>query len=406
MYLISIITLVLLLSACGGGGSSTTPSSGSSNGEDGIKVGVVFSLSGTTAVVEEGMANAAMLAIEEINETGGINGKKLIPIQEDYLSDPSEAATKARKLLMQDEVAAIVGGYTSASRQAMLPIVESNNGVLVYPTYFEGEEYSRNIIYTGTTPNQNLQDFVPWVADNLGKTFFFIGSDYVYPVQTNNQTKRLLALEGGESVGEEYVPLGHSEFSSILNQIRHANPDVIFSTLVGDSVAAFYSQYADYGFSPDTMPIVSPSTNESEVNAMSGAVAAGHYSSHSYFETVDTPENKAFVEKYKAKFGDGEPLHVSAEAAYMSVYVLAEALKKVEDPYDSDALLAAFIGVEVDAPQGKVIIDENNHAWLNSRIAKLDENGDFQTIVESDGPIQPEPWSKILFPDHEEPWKD
>lgn len=401
LFFISLISLAIIVSGCG----INKPSTSSASNEEGIKVGILFSLGGTTALIEEGMANAALLAIEEINAAGGVNGKELIPVQEDYSSDPSEAASKVRKLIMQDEVAAVVGGYSSASRQAMLPIVEDNNSVLVYPTYFEGEEYSKNIIYTGTTPNQNLQNFIPWATEKLGKKVYFIGSDYVYPVQTNKQALKLLALDGGESVGEQYVPLGHSEFSSILNDIRKADPDFIFSTLIGDSVAAFYSQYADYGFKAEEMPILSPATAEPEVNAMSPEVAAGHYSSHAYFETIDTPENKKFIESYKSKYGDDEPLHVTAEAAYISVHLLAKAMEKVENPYDSEALLVAFNGIEYDAPQGKVKIDENNHTWLNVRIAQIGKNRDFQTVVESEEAIKPEPWSKLLYPDHEEPWK-
>lgn len=398
LFLISLLAIAMVIAGCG------SKSSSNSN-EDGIKIGVLFSLGGTTALIEKGMADAALLAIEEINEAGGVNGKKLIPIQEDYSSDPSEAATKVRKLIMQDEVAAVVGGYSSASRQAMLPIVEDNNSVLIYPTYFEGEEYSRNIIYTGTTPNQNLQNFIPWAAENLGKKVYYVGSDYVYPVQTNRQAQKLFELDGGSIVGEQYVPLGHSEFSSILNDIRKTKPDVIFSTLIGDSVAAFYSQYADYGFKAENLPIISPATAEPEVNAMSNEAAAGHYSSHAYFETVDTPENQKFVESYKAKFGDSEPLHVTAEAAYTSVHLLANAMEKTEDPYDATQLLEAFKGVEYNAPQGKVKVDENNHTWLNVRIAQIDENGEFQIIEDSEAAVQPEPWAKLLYPDHEEPWK-
>lgn len=391
-----LVLSVLFLAGC----NSTSASK-----QDGIKVGVLFSLSGETAITEEGMANGALLAIEEINENGGVNGKKLIPIKEDYASDPAQAATKANKLILQDEVVAIVGGLTSASRQAMLPIVEQNNSLLFYPTSFEGLEYSKNIIYTNAVPNQMLQEFFPWVTENLGKKVYFIGNDYVYPVETNNQVKEMLEMVGGEVVGERYVPMGETEFSTILNDIKQAQPDYIFSSLVAISTPAFYSQYSDYGFDPSVMPIVSLATSESEVAGMSNAAAVGHISSLPYFNNIDTPENKAFVEAFKEKYGEDQPITTYVESSYFSVYLLVEALSKIDDPYDTDALIDALIGIEFNAPQGKIKIDENNHTWLHSRIGKLNDNGEFEIIKTFEHPIQPEPWSNLLYPGHEEPWK-
>jgi urea transport system substrate-binding protein len=400
VLLTMILTFSVVLAGCSGGGGSA------SGKADDIKVGVLFSLSGALAVTEKGMANAALLAIEEINASGGINGRNLKPVQEDYASEPSGAATKAKKLLQQDKVAAIVGGYTSASRQAMLPIVEQYKGVLVYPTFYEGEEYSKNIIYTGETPNQQLQDFVPWLMKNVGKKVYFIGSDYVYPVETNKQVMALLKASGGEVVGEQYVPLGQSEFASVINKIKEAKPDVIFSDLVGDSVAAFYKQYKSYGLDPAVMPIASPVTAESEVVSMGIDVAKGHISTAAYFQSVNTPENKKFVQAYQTKYGKNEPITQVIEASYFSTLLLAEALKKVKDAADANAVIGAFAGLEIQAPQGLVKVDaENNHAWLNSRIGKVGADGQFEVIQTSAKPIQPEPWAKILFPDHKEPWK-
>lgn len=403
--LLSMILTCSVLAGCAGGQSGTAATNTAAGG-DAIKVGVLFSLSGSLAVTEKGMANAALLAIEEINKNGGVNGKTIAPVQEDYASEPSGAATKAKKLLQQDKVTAIVGGYSSASRQAMLPIVEQYKGVLVYPTYYEGEEYSKNIIYTGTTPNQQLQDFVPWLTKNVGKKVYFIGSDYVYPVETNKQVKELLKQNGGEVVGEQYVPLGQSEFASVINKIKEAKPDVIFSDLVGDSVAAFYKQYKSYGLDPAVMPIASPVTAESEIVSMGADVAKGHISSAAYFQTVDTPENKKFVDAYQAKYGKTEPITQVMEASYFSTLLLAEALKKATDLTNSETIISAFAGLEIKAPQGTVKIDaENNHAWLNSRIGKINASGQFEIVQSTTEPIYPEPWAKALFPNHEEPWK-
>jgi branched-chain amino acid transport system substrate-binding protein/urea transport system substrate-binding protein len=388
----------LVLAGCG----KASESGGS--GGDGIKIGILFSDSGSTAMGEKGIKNATLMAIDEINAKGGVEGKQLVPVSEDYASDPSMAATKAKKLLLQDKVTAIIGGYTSASRQAMLPIIEQNKGVLVYPITYEGEEYSKNIIYGGAVPNQGLEKFVPWLTENKGKKFFLIGSDYVFPVQVNKQVKELLKMNGGEVVGEEYVPLGQSEFASIVNKIKEAKPDVIFSALVAESTAAFYKQYNNYGLSSDTMPIASIVTNETDVAAMGGEVAAGHISALPYFESVDTPENKTFVESYHKKYGD-ETINSLMQSAYYSTYLLADALAKAEDMKDADQLVKAFAGLEIQAPEGKVVVDpENNHVKLNFRIGVANKEGQFDIIEQADS-VDPEPWSKLLFPDHEEPWK-
>jgi urea transport system substrate-binding protein len=374
--------------------------------EEGIKIGILFSLSGDTAVAEKPMANAALMAIEEINENGGINGEKLIPISEDYASNPSDAATKAKKLILQDKVPAIIGGFTTSSRKAMLPIVEEHDKTLVYTTIYEGLEYSKNIMYVGTLPNQQLQDFIPWLTKNAGKKFYFVGSDYDFPAEINNQVRELLKIHGGEVVGEEYAPLGHSEFSSILNKIKVEQPDLIFSTLVGNSVASFYKQYKSYGLDSATMPIASPVTVESDINAMGAAAAEGHITSAAYFQSTNTPENKAFVEKYQAKYGKDAPISHLVEATYNATHLLGKALEKVEDPQNSEELVNAFKGLELQAPQGKIKVDkENNHTWLNSRIGIVGSDGQFEILTETKEPIYPEPWAKSLFPDHKEPWK-
>ncbi|GGF94216.1 transporter substrate-binding domain-containing protein [Paenibacillus abyssi] len=394
------LACTVLLAGCG---QSSGSESGGSEG-DGIKIGVLFSDSGVTAMGEKGLKNATLMAIEEINADGGVKGQQLIPVYEDYASDPSMAATKAKKLLLQDNVTAIVGGYTSASRQAMLPIIEQNDGVLVYPMSYEGEEYSKNIMYVGPVPNQGLEQFIPWLTENKGKKFFLIGSDYVFPVQVNKQVKELLKLNGGEVVGEDYVPMGQSEFASIVNKIKEAQPDVIFSVLVAESAAAFYKQYDNYGLSPDTMPIASVVTNETDLSAMGGEVGEGHISALPYFQTVDTPENKEFVTNYHAKYGEG-PIDTLMQSAYYSTYLLADALEKAEDINDAGQLIGAFAGLEIMAPEGEVTVDpENNHVKLNFRIGVANKDAQFDIIEESEAPA-PEPWSKLLFPDHEEPWK-
>jgi urea ABC transporter urea binding protein len=387
--------LMLLVSACSSGGSSK---------EGEIKVGILFSLSGPTSIVEKGMANAALMAIEEINASGGVNGEKLVPIQEDYSSDPAAAATKAQKLIMNDNVIAIVGGLTSASRQAMLPVVEQNNSILIYPTTYEGLEYSKNIIYANSVANQQLEPIVPWLVENVGKRVFFIGNDYVFPVEANNQVRVMLQRLGGEVVGEEYVPIGTTEFSSVLNKIKSAQPDFVFSTLIADSVPAFYNQYHDYGLDSKKIPIASPSATEAEIAGVSPEAAEGNISFFAYFQNLDTPDNQKFVTAYRNKYGN-EPIHTMMEASYNAVYLLKMALEKAGSDRSTENILNSFIGLELQAPQGKIKVAENNHLWVIPRIAKLNAEGQFEIVKEFDEPIEPQPWSELLYPDHEKPWE-
>src|SRR3954470_8419388 len=187
---------------------------------DTIKVGILHSLSGTIAIIEQSLHDAELLAIEEINAKGGVMGKKIEPVIEDAQSLVQVFAEKAKKLLLEDKVAAVLGCYTSASRQSVLPVFEQNNGVLLYPTLYEAQECSKNCFYTGAVPNQQLDDFVPWIINTLGrKKFYLIGANYIYPKETNREVKALLAKHGGKVVAEEYSPLGATEFSTNINKI-------------------------------------------------------------------------------------------------------------------------------------------------------------------------------------------
>ena len=367
---------------------------------DTIKVGILHSLSGTIAIIEQSLHNAELLAIEEINAKGGVMGKKIQPVIEDPQSLVQVFAEKAKKLLLEDKVVAVLGCYTSASRQSVLPVFERNNGVLLYPTLYEAQECSKNCFYTGAVPNQQLDDFVPWIIKTLGrKKFYMVGSNYIYPKETNREVKALLKTHGGENVGEEYAPLGHTEFSTIINNIAGSGAEVIFSDLVGDSIVAFYKQYRQFGLTPADLPICTPITTEQEIAAMGPENAFGHYTSFNYFQSVDTPENKVFVERYKAKYGANSVTNAVMEAAYFETYFLAQAIEKVKST-DADALIFEGLpGQEFTAPQGKVKIDEkNHHTWLWSRIGKANEQGQFDIVWTSDASIRPDPWVDLLYP--------
>jgi urea ABC transporter urea binding protein len=366
---------------------------------DTIKIGILHSLSGTIAIIETSLHNAELLAIEEINAKGGINGKKLEPVIEDPQSLVQVFAEKAKKLLLNDKVTAVLGCYTSASRQSVLPVFEEYNGLLLYPTLYEAQECSKNCFYTGAVPNQQLDDFEPWIVANLDrKKCYMIGSNYIYPKETNREWKALLEKSGAENMGEEYAPLGHTEFSTVINNIANSGADYVFSTLVGDSIVAFYKQFKQFGFTAEDLPICTPITTEQETAAMGAENAAGHYTSFNYFQTVETPENKSFVDRYKAKYGANEVTNAVMEAAYFQTYLLAQAIEK--SGTDTDALIFEGLpGQEFTAPQGPVKIDEkNHHTHLWARIGKARDDGQFDIVWTSPERIRPDPWVDYLYP--------
>lgn len=383
----AMTTVATLITGCSGTGSKTAADT---KKEEGIKIGVLYSTTGPFSISEKPMLNAAKMAIDEINAAGGIKGKKLIPVYEDYASDPAKATEKIKKLILQDKVVATVGTNSSASRLAVIPDVERNNSVLIYNTYYEGEKPSPNVIYTNSVPSQQVADFIPWMVKSLGKKVFFVGSDYVFPVTSIKKAKAMLEKAGGEIVGEEYVPVGHTEFSSLINKIKQAKPDVVFSAIAGDSVVPFYKQYQQYGITASSIPICSIATHEATVKGIGAAAAAGHYSSFDYFQVVDTPESKKFIEAYNNAFKDNTTVTNLAEGAYHGVYLLAKALEKANS-YDGKSLIGAFKGLEIDSPQGKIKVDEaNNHTWLQSRIGKIKNDGTFEIVYSSKNLVRPE----------------
>lgn len=361
---------------------------------DDIPVGLLFSLTGSVAVVEHTLHDASLMAMEEINAAGGIHGRMLRPIIEDPASDPATYADRARRLMIRDKCISVFGSYTSASRQAVLPVVEQRNNLYWYPTLYEGRECSRNVMYGGAVPNQQQDNVIAWAIENFGPRFYLLGNNYVYPKEENNYCKSLLAGLGGEVVNEEYVPLGHSDFSSIINRIRTEKPDVIFSTLVGDSDVAFARQYHAAELDPEQMPVLSLTRSEVEVKAIGGEASAGHFSSAPYFMNTSTPENEKFVEAYKSKYGGDEVTHFVSEAAYFQVYQFKAALEKL-DPANvtTETIRAAAVGTELLAPQGQVLVDENLHTHLWPKVGQWQANGQANVILDSAERVAPKPYA-------------
>ncbi|MBX6378777.1 MAG: urea ABC transporter substrate-binding protein [Clostridia bacterium] len=346
------------------------------------------------AISETSVRDAELLAIEEINARGGVLGKKIVPVVEDGASDWPTFAEKARKLLEVDKVATIFGCWTSASRKAVLPVVEQLNGLLWYPVQYEGLEASPNIFYTGAAPNQQIVPAVEWLLQQGRKRFFLLGSDYVFPRTANKIIKAQLAAQGGQVVGEEYTPLGHTDYSTVINKILAAKPDVVFNTLNGDSNVAFFKQLRDAGIKAKDLPTLSVSIAEEEIKGIGADNMAGHLAAWNYFQSTDTPANKKFVEAYKAKYGADRVTDDPIEAGYFQVYLWAAAVEKAGST-DVAKVREAARGVEFQAPEGLVRIEgENQHVWKTVRIGEVQPDGQFKELWNSGQPVKPDPYLK------------
>jgi urea transport system substrate-binding protein len=364
-----------------------------------VKVGVLQSLSGTMAISEVTVKNAEMLAIEEINAAGGVMGKQIEAVVEDGASDPAVFAQKASKLTESDKVATVFGGWTSASRKAMLPVFEKNKNLLWYPVQFEGNECSPNIMYSGAQPNQQALPAYDWAKGKGYKTFFLVGSDYVYPRTANLILKKHIEADGLKVAGEEYQPLGGTEFSGVIAKIRAAKPDLIFNTLNGDSNVAFFKQMAAAGMTPSKLPVMSFSIGEQEAQAMGPSLIEGSYAAWNYFQTLDTPENKKFVEAFKAKFGADSVVTDPLVHGYVDVYIWKAAVEKAGSLDPAKVRAAAVTLDAVPTPLGAVKFAPNNSMVQTGYIGQADPTGQFKILWTSEGQIQPEPYDKLAFPD-------
>ncbi|MGA1474077.1 MAG: urea ABC transporter substrate-binding protein [Prochlorothrix sp.] len=397
----------IFLKACGGetapsdGGvdTGTTPStdSGAASGGDTIKVGLLHSLSGTMAISETTVVDAEELAIEEINAAGGILGKQIEIVKEDGASDWPTFAEKATKLIDQDQVSVVFGCWTSASRKAVLPVFESKDHMLWYPVQYEGQECSKNIFYTGAAPNQQIEPAVEWLLENKGKQFFLVGSDYVFPRTANTIIKEQLAALGGETVGEDYLPLGNTEVLPIISKIKAELPDggVIFNSLNGDSNVAFFKQLKGAGMTPDKYPVMSVSIAEEEVRQIGPEFLVGHYAAWNYFQTVENPANEKWVSDFKAKYGEDRVTNDPMEAAYIMVYLWKQAVEAAGTT-DLEAVRMAAYGQEFDAPEGPVKMNPNHHISKWVRIGEVREDGLFDIVYATDSAVDPIPWNQYV----------
>ncbi|HEY9311297.1 transporter substrate-binding protein [Williamsia sp.] len=352
---------------------------------------MLFSLTGPQAQMEQSILDGALLAVDEINNDGGIRGQELLAAIYDDHSEVLSSARGINHLCQNEDVSVIVGGYTSASRIAMLPAVHANRALLMYPTYFEGEETDSRVFYCGAAPNQYLADYLRWVADNLGRKVYTIGSDYVYPRVLAEAIARHGVHLDMETVGTWYAPLGETNFQSALDDIGRKQPSVVMCNLVGlDSTTEFYAQFNRAGFDASTLPIAATVTTEVDVAHMPAALTDGHYMVGSYFSGIDSEVNISYRQSL-LEVRDQRWAHPAQVGAYNAVHAVRIAAEHA-DSTESAHLSAALLGVRFDRnPEGLPFHFLNDHYSAHPSYVARARNGRYDVIDEF-SPRLPEPW--------------
>ncbi len=366
--------------------------SGKSGDSAPIRVGILHSETGSLAVSEIPVIDATLMAIDELNAHGGINGRKIQVFQLNGQSDDAVFARDARTLIERDKVNVIFGCWTSSCRKTLKPIVERDKNLLMYPLQYEGLEDSPNIVYLGAAPNQQIIPAVKWFLDNRGKRFFLVGSDYIFPHAANAIIKDYLRLYGGKTVGEAYVPLGGENFAAIAREIKRARPDVILNTVNGASNIGLFGALRGAGIKASQTPVVSFSIAEQEVQEIGARVLAGNYAVWNYFASLENPENRAFIRSFQSQFGQGCLTDDPVEAAYIGVELWAEAVRDAGT--SSPTKVLEKIGNEsYRAPEGMVYVDDqDHHLWKTTRIGQIRSNGQFKVVWTSETILHPEPF--------------
>lgn len=354
------------------------------------RIGILHSLSGTMAESEKPLVDACLLAIDEINSKGGVLGRLIEPVIEDGSSNPEIFQQKAEKIIKKDNITTIFGCWTSFSRKAVKPVIEKYNALLWYPVQYEGLECSPNIVYTGSCLNQQIYPALDWLIKNQKKHFFLLGSDYVFPRTANKLIKAQLKRKNCKVVGEEYKTLGAKEFAEIIYQIRNTQPDIIFNTLNGDSNYYFYKEFYKADISPEETSIMAVSVAEGELQRI-GNAAVGHYACWSYFQSLDTPENKQFISNFKSKYGSNRVTSDPIETAYSQLYLWKQTVE-ASNSFDISKLRQNISGQCFNSPGGQIRIEPNQHVLKNAHIGKILSDKQFEILWSSEKQIKPMPW--------------
>jgi urea transport system substrate-binding protein len=372
-----------------------------------LKVGLLWSLTGHLSVIEKPSRDVSLFWIDQTNRSGGIAGFQIEPVIIDARSDMKAYREGILRLMLEEKVLATFGGYTSASRRAVMPLVTIHNGLFYYPTCYEGRECWQHIICTGPIANQHSFDLIPFMVRNFGERAFFIGSNYVWARESNRNAGRWLNDTGGQLVGERYVPLGHGAFEDIFIQIRKQSPDWIFSTIVGDSDLYFRRAYARAGFTPDKLPTASLTTSEIEVKSLGASYGEGHILCAPYFQSLGGGANERFVESFLgSQFGESGVTHYNMEETYLAFLYFKKAVERIVLTYGASELTPRNIrlaskGLELSAeesPEGEVHLDAYNlNSWLTPKIGQFNSRGQIDVLWQSPNKMQPMPY--MLYPE-------
>lgn len=371
---------------------------------DTIKVGVLHSLSGTMAISETTLKDTVLMLIEEQNKKGGLLGKKLEPVVVDPASNWPLFAEKMRGLLTKDKVDVTFGCWTSVSRKSVLPVVEELNGLLFYPVQYEGEESSKNVFYTGAAPNQQAIPAVDYLMNEVGvKRWVLAGTDYVYPRTTNKILEAYLKSKGvaASDIMVNYTPFGHSDWQSIVSDVKKfgsaGKKTAVVSTINGDANVPFYKELGNQGITSENIPVVAFSVGEEELSGIDTKPLVGHLAAWNYFQSAQTQVNDEFIAKWK-KFikNDKRVTNDPMEATYIGFNMWVKAVQKAGTT-DIDKVSDAMIGIEVpNLTGGTAKMLKNHHLTKPVLIGEIQENGQFETVWETDGEVAGDAWSDFL----------
>lgn len=357
-----------------------------------IKIGVLFSQTGEFAGSDQLLIDGTTLAVEEINVKGGLLNRKLEMVIADGRSSDEVFANEAERLIKKEKVSVIFGCLTSSCRKRVKEVFEKENHLLIYPVAYEGVEQSPNIIYLGAAPNQQFIPAIKWAIDHLGKRFYLVGSDYIWPHIANEIIKTEIQNLGGQVVGEDYILVGDNRMQPTIQRIMATKPQIILHTFVASSNKSFFEALHQAGITPQKIPVLTFGIGEGQVREFNIKYIAGNYAAWSYFESIDDPENVAFVKRVKNRFGQDKVTNDPMASAYMGVKLWAQA---VEDAGTDDVLAVRenLLRQGLHSPSGPVYIDPSNqHTWRMVRIGQFLENGQIKEIWKSAKPIPPEPY--------------
>jgi branched-chain amino acid transport system substrate-binding protein/urea transport system substrate-binding protein len=372
---------------------------------DTIKVGILHSLSGTMAISETALKEMALMTIDEINKHGGVMGKQLEAVVVDPASNWPLFAEKARDLLQREKVSAVFGCWTSVSRKSVLPVFEELNGLLFYPLEYEGEESSKNVFYGGSVPDNKAIPAIQYLMSKKGggiKRFVLEGTDYVYPRTSNKIIRAFLKHEGvaDADIRENYTPFGQTDWQTEVSEIisfgGEGKPTAVISTINGDANVPFYKELGARGVSAVKIPVIAFSVGEEELKGIDTKPLLGHLAAWSYFESVKTPENKAFIDHWHAYTKDDKRVtNDPMESAYLLFNMWVQAVNKAKST-DVDKVRQAMIGQVVTSPTGfKATMNPNHHITKPVMVGEVQSNGQFKIVYQSK-PIVPNPWSPYL----------